>query len=98
MSDLLVDPEGTRRALHFLRHRGHELLVLHLLDPGERELPAAGDAVYFDPETGIWKRLVATGQPEPAPTGSHFDYLVYDSKNDVLVVNPVFRAALRFQR
>lgn len=52
MSDLLVDPEGTRRALHFLRHRGHELLVLHLLDPGERELPAAGDAVYFDPETG----------------------------------------------
>jgi uncharacterized protein (DUF58 family) len=52
VSDLLVDPEGTRRALHFLRHRGHEVLVLHLMDPGERKLPATGDAVYFDPETG----------------------------------------------
>ncbi len=52
LSDLLVDPDGTRRALHFLRHRGHEVLVFHLMDPGERELPAAGDAVYFDPETG----------------------------------------------
>ncbi|MCL7957962.1 MAG: DUF58 domain-containing protein [marine benthic group bacterium] len=52
ISDLLVDAEGTRRALHFLRHRGHEVIVLHLMDPGERELPAAGDAVFFDPETG----------------------------------------------
>ncbi|MGW8282565.1 MAG: DUF58 domain-containing protein, partial [Gemmatimonadota bacterium] len=52
LSDLLVDPAGTRRALHFLRHRGHEVLVFHIMDPGERELPASGDAVYFDPETG----------------------------------------------
>ena len=52
MSDLLVDPGGTRRALHFLRHRGHEVLVFHIMDPGERELPASGDAVYYDPETG----------------------------------------------
>jgi len=52
MSDLLVDPAGTRRALHFLRHRGHEVLVFHIMDPGERELPASGDAIYFDPETG----------------------------------------------
>ena len=28
------------------------MLVIHLLDPGERELPAAGDARFFDPETG----------------------------------------------
>lgn len=52
ISDLLVDAEGTQRALHFLRHRGHEVIVLHVMDPGERELPAAGDAVFFDPETG----------------------------------------------
>ncbi len=51
LSDLLVDPESTRTALRFLRHRGHEVLVFHLLDPGERELPAAGDARFFDPET-----------------------------------------------
>ena len=38
-------------ALKFLRHRGHEVLVFHLLDPGERELPGIGDARFVDPET-----------------------------------------------
>jgi uncharacterized protein (DUF58 family) len=52
ISDLLVDPETTRTALRFLQHRGHQVLVFHLLDPGERELPAASDARFFDPETG----------------------------------------------
>jgi len=52
LSDLLVDPEATRLALHFLRHRGHEVLVFHLLDPGERELPGLGDARFVDPESG----------------------------------------------
>lgn len=51
LSDLLVEPEETRTALHFLRHRGHEVLVFHLLDPGERELPPAADTRFFDPET-----------------------------------------------
>jgi uncharacterized protein (DUF58 family) len=51
LSDLLVEPEATRTALRFLRHQGHEVLVFHLLDPGERELPAASDARFFDPET-----------------------------------------------
>jgi len=51
ISDLLVDPEETRLALRFLRHRGHEVLVFHLLDPGERELPGVGEVRFFDPET-----------------------------------------------
>jgi len=51
LSDLLTDPEATRTALRFLRHRGHEVVVLHLIDPGERELPAGGDVQFFDPET-----------------------------------------------
>ena len=51
LSDLLVDPETTRTALRFLRHQGHEVLVFHLIDPGERELPAAGDTRFYDPET-----------------------------------------------
>jgi uncharacterized protein (DUF58 family) len=51
ISDLLVDPETTRLALRFLKHRGHEVLVFHLMDPGERELPAVGDARFVDPET-----------------------------------------------
>jgi len=52
LSDLLVAPEETRTALQFLRHQGHEVLVFHLVDPGERELPAASEARFFDPETG----------------------------------------------
>lgn len=51
LSDLLVAREATQDALHYLRHRGHEVLVFHLMDPAERELPTAGDAVFFDPET-----------------------------------------------
>lgn len=52
LSDLLVDPETTKNALRFLKHRGHEVLVFHLLDPGERELPPASEARFYDPETG----------------------------------------------
>ena len=52
VSDLLVDAPATRTALRYLRHRGHELLVFHVMDPGERELPASGEAVFFDPESG----------------------------------------------
>jgi uncharacterized protein (DUF58 family) len=51
ISDLLVDPDETRLALRFLRHRGHEVLVFHLLDPGERELPGVGDVRFYDPES-----------------------------------------------
>lgn len=51
ISDLLFDSEATRLALRFLRHRGHEVLVFHLIDPGERELPGVGEVRFVDPET-----------------------------------------------
>lgn len=51
ISDLLVQREETLTALKFLRHHGHEVLVLHLIDPGERELPPASEARFYDPET-----------------------------------------------
>lgn len=50
-SDLLVAKEPTLTALKFLRHQGHEVLVFHLVDPGERELPSAPEARFYDPET-----------------------------------------------
>lgn len=52
ISDLLVDSDTTRTSLRYLRHRGHEVILFHVMDPGERELPAAGEAIFFDPETG----------------------------------------------
>jgi uncharacterized protein (DUF58 family) len=51
VSDLLVAEDETRRALKRLRHQGHEVLVLHILDPGELDLPGIGDAIFVDPET-----------------------------------------------
>ncbi len=51
ISDLLVDPPATLKALRLLRHRGHEVLIFHVIDPGERDLPTGGEAIYFDPES-----------------------------------------------
>ncbi len=52
VSDLLVDEAATQRTLKKLRHQGSEVLVFHILDPGELELPSVGDAVFVDPESG----------------------------------------------
>jgi uncharacterized protein (DUF58 family) len=52
VSDLLVDEAATQRTLRKLRHQGSEVLVFHILDPGELELPSIGDAVLVDPENG----------------------------------------------
>ena len=51
LSDLLVDPEPVAEAAKALRARGHEVLVLHLLDPAERDFPDADEALYRDPES-----------------------------------------------
>ncbi len=52
VSDLLFDPPLALNALRFLRHRGHQVLVLHILDPEEVELHGPAEARYEDPETG----------------------------------------------
>jgi uncharacterized protein (DUF58 family) len=51
-SDLLVDPGPVEGAVRTLRAIGHEVVVLHLLDPAERDLSlAGGEAIYVDPES-----------------------------------------------
>lgn len=52
ISDLLLEPALVQRALRFLRHRGHQVMVLHLMDPGERRLAGASEARFEDPEDG----------------------------------------------
>jgi uncharacterized protein (DUF58 family) len=37
--------------------RRHDLVGLQLVDPRERELPAAGMVTLWDPETGRWQRI-----------------------------------------
>jgi len=52
ISDLLLDSDLTMKALRFLVHRGHQVLVLHIMDPGEQALEGAAESRFRDPETG----------------------------------------------
>lgn len=51
VSDLLVDPQPVADAARTLRARGHEVLVVHVMDPAERDFPEGGEALYRDPES-----------------------------------------------
>jgi len=52
VSDLLLERDLAMTALRFLRHRGHQVLVLHLMDPAEVALSGPAEARFEDPETG----------------------------------------------
>ena len=51
VSDLLLDQAPALHALKFLRHRGHSVLVLHILDPAELELDGPAEVRFEDPES-----------------------------------------------
>jgi len=51
VSDLLFDRDLALTALRYLRHRGHHVIVLHLMDPAEAELAAAPEVRFRDPES-----------------------------------------------
>lgn len=53
ISDLLTEPTPVADAAKALRARGHEVLVLHIMDPSERDFPEAGEARYRDPESQL---------------------------------------------
>ena len=40
-------------AIRGLRAVGHDVTVLHIIDPAERELPAGGEALFVDPESEV---------------------------------------------
>ncbi|HEV8177209.1 MAG TPA: DUF58 domain-containing protein [Gemmatimonadales bacterium] len=51
VSDLLLDRVLALKALRFLRHRGHQVLVLHIMDPAEVNLGGPTEARFEDPES-----------------------------------------------
>jgi len=51
VSDLLLDRALALKALRFLRHRGHQVLVLHIMDPAEVALSVQNEARFEDPES-----------------------------------------------
>ena len=52
ISDLLVGPDTVAPGLRALRAAGHDVLCMHIMDPGERILDAGTDARFVDSETG----------------------------------------------
>ena len=51
VSDLLLDRTLALKALRFLRHRGHQVIVLHIMDPAEVVLSGPNEARFEDPES-----------------------------------------------
>jgi uncharacterized protein (DUF58 family) len=49
-SDLLTEPEPVLRSLHNLRHRGHEVILFHVLDEAEVHFPFEGMVEFEDVE------------------------------------------------
>src|SRR5207248_3536073 len=49
-SDLLTDPGPVLQALHRLRHRGHEVILFHILDEAEVSFPFEGLIEFEDVE------------------------------------------------
>ena len=52
LSDLLFEQQEFFDAISALRGAGHDVQVMHVLDPAERDLPSVGDAEFVDPESG----------------------------------------------
>lgn len=51
LSDLVDDTDRITNGLKHLRHRNHEVIVFHLLDPRERDLAFDRETVFVDLET-----------------------------------------------
>jgi len=51
ISDLLDDPERVLRSLKHFRHKKHEVIVFHILDPAELTFPFDGPVLFRDLET-----------------------------------------------
>jgi uncharacterized protein (DUF58 family) len=52
LSDLMDEPSSVMRALKHFRHRQHEVVVFHILDPYEIQFPFRQEAGFVDLETG----------------------------------------------
>ena len=53
ISDLLIDPGTVSPGMRALRAAGHDVLCMHIMDPGERVLDVTTDARFVDSETGV---------------------------------------------
>ena len=66
-TDLFGEPEQIMKALHRLRHGGHDVIVFHIMDEAEVAFPFEGMIEFEEPET--------TDRMEVNATGFRQDYL-----------------------
>ena len=52
ISDLLDEPDEVMKGLLHFRHKKHEVIVFHLVDPDERTFPFRGPVTFRDLESG----------------------------------------------
>jgi len=53
ISDLLLDAQEVDDTVHALRALGHDVTILHIMDPAERKFDMqAGESLFVDPEKG----------------------------------------------
>ena len=52
LSDLFDDPHRIISGLKHFRHKHHEVILFHILDPRERDFAFSSEAVFKDMETG----------------------------------------------
>src|SRR3990170_1091027 len=52
ISDCYEDPAQVQRSVGALRGRGHDVILFHVLDPAERDLPGDAPATFEDAESG----------------------------------------------
>jgi uncharacterized protein (DUF58 family) len=60
-SDLLADPDPILKALHRLRHAGHDVILFHVLDEAEARFPFDGMIEFEEPESGDKLQVDAPG-------------------------------------
>lgn len=53
VTDCYEDAERLGRAVDALRMHGHDVILFHVVDPAERELPGGDDTTFEDAETGM---------------------------------------------
>jgi hypothetical protein len=53
ISDLLMDVADVEPSVRSLRALGHDVTVMHIMDPAERSLTLGGEAIFIDPESEL---------------------------------------------
>ena len=61
ISDFYEEPDAVLEAVGPLRFRGNDVIVFHLLDPAELELPFAEPSAFEDLESGEQMPVVPDG-------------------------------------